>query len=157
MIAQYYAFERKRFCDPLRSDFVRSFRIRTLLEPVFWKGVHCKISNEHASATPSEAISFEVLECEPFQNLYSGRVRVGKLRTDLQIRVTKVEVPPTTPRALVHPRRGGVVHRRVGHSQQRHTARVTFPHTSCGESLPCDARKSFMAPLDLIWGHYTSP
>ena len=106
-------FERNRLCDNQKSNFVRCFEMPTAPKPEFWQGVRFKTSNENASATPSEAISFEVFKCEPFQNLYSGRVRVGKLRTNLQIRATKVEVPPSPPRALVHPRRGGVVHRRA--------------------------------------------
>ena len=109
----FHNFERNRFCAALKCNSVRCFEKRTAPKPEFWQGPRFKTSNENASATPSEAISFEVFKCEPFQNLYSGRVRIGKLRTDLQIRATKVEVPPIGPRALVHPRRGEVVHRRA--------------------------------------------
>ena len=106
-------FERNRFRDHQKSKSVRSFETPTLQEYRFWKGSHSKTSNEIASATPSEAISFEVFKCEPFQNLCFGRVGVSKHRTELQIRAAEVGLSPSPTRALVHPRRDGLVHRRA--------------------------------------------
>ena len=96
-------FERNRFCDHQKNNFVRCFEMPTAPKPEFWQGERFKTSNENASATPSEAISFEVFKCEPFQNLYSGRVGVAKHRTELQIRA---RLGTVCPRAQVHPRQG---------------------------------------------------
>ena len=60
--------------------------MQTAPKPEFWHGERVKTSNENASATPSDAICFDVFKCEPLQNLYSGRVGVAKHRTESQIR-----------------------------------------------------------------------
>ena len=67
----------------LICNSVRCVERPTLPNHRFWKGSYLKTSNEIASEGVAEAFSFEVLEFEPFQNLYSGRVGVSKLRTNL--------------------------------------------------------------------------
>ena len=68
---------------PFKRNSVRCFKRPPLPEYRFWKGSHSKTSNEIASEGVAEAFSFEVLQRTPFQNLYSGRVGVSKLRTKL--------------------------------------------------------------------------